>query len=125
MALGAMMGLDLVGIIRNWKMFDHYAHLAGSTFGLAYMYAGKDYLWTPLQQKAIEFNNDSNVFGKLSQKNLSQKDSTQSRIWSSTISTADSSGTKDDERSAKQYVQARYEKIKSWWEAKRNGGSRE
>ncbi|KAG0014191.1 hypothetical protein BGZ80_010592 [Entomortierella chlamydospora] len=106
-------------------MFDHYAHLAGSTFGLAYMYAGKDYIWTPLQQKAIEFNNDSNIFGKLSQKNLSQKDSTQSRIWSSTISTVENSGTKDDERSAKQYVQARYEKIKSWWEARRNGGSRE
>jgi len=24
MALGAMMGLDLIGIIRNWKFFDHY-----------------------------------------------------------------------------------------------------
>ncbi|KAF9355744.1 hypothetical protein BGX26_006183 [Mortierella sp. AD094] len=125
MALGAMMGLDLVGIIRNWKMFDHYAHLAGSTFGLAYMYAGKDYLWTPLQQKAIEFNKDSNLFGKLSPKLPSQTDSTQSRTWNSTISTMESNGTKDDERSAKQYAQARYEKIKSWWETRRNGGSKE
>ncbi|KAF8984214.1 hypothetical protein BGZ46_008624 [Entomortierella lignicola] len=118
-ALGAMMGLDLVGIIRNWKMFDHYAHLAGSTFGLGYMYAGKDYLWTPLQQMAIDFNNDSNLFGKPRPKYTVQTDSDQPKSWNSTIS---GNNSKDDERTAKQYVQARYEKFKSWWETKRNGG---
>ncbi|KAF9095360.1 hypothetical protein BGX27_001293 [Mortierella sp. AM989] len=122
MALGAMMGLDLVGIIRNWKMFDHYAHLAGSTFGLAYMYAGKDHLWVPLQQKAIEFNRDSNLFGKLSPKSPSQTDSAQRGVRNSTNS---NNNAKNDERNAKQYAQARYEKIKSWWETRRNGGGKE
>ncbi|KAF9924530.1 hypothetical protein BGZ67_009213 [Mortierella alpina] len=125
-ALGAMMGLDLVGIIRNWKMFDHYAHLAGSTFGLAYMYAGKDLIWTPLQLKAIELNKDTGVFGKLAPKAAapptspsSAAEAKPSRTWGSFGSVNDSSNR--EEHTAKDYAQSRYEKIKSWW-TKGNGG---
>ncbi|KAG0203612.1 hypothetical protein BGX28_004135 [Mortierella sp. GBA30] len=127
MALGAMMGLDLVGIIRNWRMFDHYAHLAGSTFGLAYMYAGKELIWTPLQQKAIELNKDTNLFGRLAPKSSlppppPTAEAKPSRSWGSFGTVIDNS---KEEHTAKDYAQARYEKIKSWWDSKRNGGSRE
>ncbi|KAF9960532.1 hypothetical protein BGZ65_012186 [Modicella reniformis] len=121
-ALGAMMGLDLVGIIRNWKMFDHYAHLTGSTFGLAYMYSGKDLIWTPLQHKMIEFNKDSNLFGKWTPK-ASQSNPGQPKSSSSGIVTVDSHSNKK-ERTAKDYAQARYEKMKSWWDSRRDGGNK-
>ncbi|KAI1291539.1 Rho- GTP-binding protein RhoN [Mortierella claussenii] len=126
-ALGAMMGLDLVGIIKNWKVLDHYAHLAGSTFGLAYMYAGKNLIWTPLQEKAIELNKDSNLFGKLSPKSSTTTSSTppHSSLGSVIEVTKNSSGTSSDERSAKEIAQARMDKVKSWWDAKRGGGNRE
>ncbi|KAF9433710.1 hypothetical protein BGZ76_009082 [Entomortierella beljakovae] len=125
MALGAMMGLDFIGIIRNWRTFDHYAHLAGSTFGLAYMYAGREYLWTPLQQKAIEFNKDSNLFGKLSSKFPPQADSTRSGSWASSNPAVESQDNKDEERNAKHIVQARYDKLMSWWETRRGGRGKE
>ncbi|KAG0225330.1 hypothetical protein BGW41_004728 [Actinomortierella wolfii] len=64
-ALGAMMGLDLVGIIRGWRTFDHYAHLAGASFGLAYMYGGETHIWNRCQQWAIDFNKDSDKFTRL------------------------------------------------------------
>ncbi|KAF9351733.1 hypothetical protein BGX34_000390 [Mortierella sp. NVP85] len=123
MALGAMMGLDLVGIIRGWRTFDHYAHLAGSTFGLAYMHSGKDLIWIPLQQMAIEFDKDSNVFGKWVTK-PSQGDTGRPKSWNSGGVVVDSHHNKE-ERTAKDYAQARYEKIKSWWDSKRNGGNKE
>ncbi|KAF8928351.1 hypothetical protein EDD21DRAFT_418626 [Dissophora ornata] len=131
-ALGAMMGLDLVGILKNWKMFDHYAHLAGATFGLAYFYAGRELIWTPLQQKAIEMNKDSNLFGKLTSRSSSQADAASpSRSWSLPgvavdINSSSSSSSNDkEERTAKDIAQARYEKIKSWWDTRRNGGNKE
>ncbi|KAI8355942.1 hypothetical protein B0O80DRAFT_528338 [Mortierella sp. GBAus27b] len=119
MALGAMMSLDLLGIIRGWKFFDHYAHLAGSTFGLAYMYAGKEFVWTPLSRMAIEFNKDSNLFGK-----SSQSESARPNSWSQggVVVDNNTSSRNEGERTAKDYAQARYERIKSWWDSKRNGG---
>ncbi|ORZ10362.1 hypothetical protein BCR41DRAFT_308704 [Lobosporangium transversale] len=115
-AVGAMMALDLAGVIRNWRIFDHYAHLAGSTFGLAYIYAGKDCMWSPLQQKAIELNKDTYLFGKLNSKSPAQTDVTGSL----------GNGNADMEgRSAKEIAVARYNKIKAWWDIKRSGGDRE
>lgn len=35
-AVGALVCLDIVGILRGWKMFDHYAHFGGAVFGAAY-----------------------------------------------------------------------------------------
>ncbi|KAG0274896.1 Rho- GTP-binding protein RhoN [Linnemannia exigua] len=115
-ALGAMMGLDLVGILKNWKMFDHYAHLAGSTFGLAYMYAGKDLVWTPLQQMAIEFNKDAKLFGKWTP--------TETKVarprGPSVIEVASDNSHDSEERSAKDLVQARLDRVKGWWNSKGN-----
>ncbi|KAG0041941.1 Rho- GTP-binding protein RhoN [Gryganskiella cystojenkinii] len=125
MALGAMMGLDLVGIIKNWKFFDHYAHLAGSTFGLAYMYAGKDWIWKPLQQKAIEYNKDGYLFPKspsTGQTTVVETPAPPPRR-SSTAGVVVSTQTTGEKHSAKEYAEARYQKIKSWWDSKRSGGA--
>ncbi|KAF8938957.1 Rho- GTP-binding protein RhoN [Haplosporangium gracile] len=116
-ALGAMMGLDLVGILKNWKMFDHYAHLAGSTFGLAYMYAGKDLVWAPLQQKAIELNKDTKLFGKGTP--TETKPAVRSR-GSSVIEVTSDNTADREERSAKELVQARLDRVKGWWNSRGN-----
>jgi len=40
-AVGGMVVMDMLGIIRGWKTFDHWAHLGGAAFGaLAYYDAG-------------------------------------------------------------------------------------
>ncbi|KAF9926138.1 Rho- GTP-binding protein RhoN [Linnemannia zychae] len=120
-ALGAMMGLDFIGILKNWKMFDHCAHLAGSTFGLAYMYAGKDLIWTPMQKKAIEFNKDTNLFGKWTQTETPKTAATRHRGSSVIEVSSDTTHhDNDNERSAKHIVQARLDKIKGWWSSRDN-----
>ncbi|KAJ6518790.1 hypothetical protein C8R45DRAFT_949231 [Mycena sanguinolenta] len=40
MGVGALMALDLVGLLRGWRMFDHIAHLGGAVFGLWYALYG-------------------------------------------------------------------------------------
>ncbi|KAI8073899.1 hypothetical protein BC940DRAFT_231336 [Gongronella butleri] len=50
-ALPAMMGFDVAGILLKWKMFDHFAHLAGACIGLGYLAYGHQHIWTPLIQK--------------------------------------------------------------------------
>ncbi|KAJ7890568.1 hypothetical protein B0H14DRAFT_2689874 [Mycena olivaceomarginata] len=40
LGVGAMMTLDLVGIIRGWRFFDHIAHLGGALFGIWYYLYG-------------------------------------------------------------------------------------
>lgn len=35
-AVGALVCVDMVGIFRGWRMFDHYAHVAGALFGAVY-----------------------------------------------------------------------------------------
>ncbi|KAF7370609.1 Rhomboid domain-containing protein [Mycena sanguinolenta] len=40
MGVGALMMLDLVGLLRGWRMFDHIAHLGGAVFGLWYALYG-------------------------------------------------------------------------------------
>ncbi|CDZ98752.1 Integral membrane protease of the rhomboid family involved in different forms of regulated intramembrane proteolysis [Phaffia rhodozyma] len=41
---GAMIGFDILGLIRGWKMFNHVAHLSGAIFGAVYWRYGCD-LW--------------------------------------------------------------------------------
>ncbi|KAF8318765.1 hypothetical protein DL93DRAFT_2109316 [Clavulina sp. PMI_390] len=36
--VGGMVALDIIGIIRGWKMFDHWAHLGGALSGAIYFY---------------------------------------------------------------------------------------
>jgi len=43
---GAMVALDVFGILKGWALFDHYAHLGGATFGaLYYMYGEEVWEW--------------------------------------------------------------------------------
>ena len=39
-----LLTMDTVGIVRGWKILDHYAHLSGAAFGGAYFFGGP-YLW--------------------------------------------------------------------------------
>lgn len=38
-----MVLIDVVGLFRGWRMFDHAAHLGGALFGLAYFTIGHQY----------------------------------------------------------------------------------
>ncbi|CEH12907.1 Integral membrane protease of the rhomboid family involved in different forms of regulated intramembrane proteolysis [Ceraceosorus bombacis] len=39
-----LVALDVVGVLRGWRMFDHWAHLGGAAFGYLYFKHGND-LW--------------------------------------------------------------------------------
>lgn len=41
-ATGALVALDVVGLVRGWRMFDHAAHLAGAAAGAGYWAFGHD-----------------------------------------------------------------------------------
>jgi len=34
--VGALVALDVVGVLRGWRLFDHFAHLGGAAFGVFY-----------------------------------------------------------------------------------------
>ncbi|KAG2213948.1 hypothetical protein INT47_001217 [Mucor saturninus] len=61
-ALPAIMGFDLAGIVFKWRMFDHFAHLAGASLGMGYIYYGEQHVWEPLIRKihAIRENSSGN-----------------------------------------------------------------
>lgn len=84
---------------------------------MAYMYAGKDLVWTPLQQKAIELNKDTKLFGK----GVLTETKPVVRSRSSSVIEVTSDNTADrEERSAKDFVQARLDRVKGWWNSKGN-----
>ncbi|KDN42785.1 hypothetical protein RSAG8_06539, partial [Rhizoctonia solani AG-8 WAC10335] len=41
--VGGMVCLDIIGVIRGWRTFDHWAHLGGAAFGVAYYRYGADF----------------------------------------------------------------------------------
>ncbi|KAI8996623.1 hypothetical protein BD414DRAFT_409158 [Trametes punicea] len=43
-----LLSIDLLGVIRGWKIFDHYAHLGGAAFG-AFWYAYGAKIWYELR----------------------------------------------------------------------------
>ncbi|ORX40474.1 hypothetical protein BD324DRAFT_647404 [Kockovaella imperatae] len=46
MGVGGMVMLDVIGLIRGWKMFDHVAHLGGALFGVIYYSYGRQaWVW--------------------------------------------------------------------------------
>ncbi|KXN81555.1 Serine/threonine-protein kinase sax-1 [Leucoagaricus sp. SymC.cos] len=47
--VGGLMLLDLIGIMRGWRVFDHWAHLGGAAFGAAY-YAYGPSIWQSFRQ---------------------------------------------------------------------------
>jgi len=51
--MGAIVLMDIVGILRGWRLFDHYAHLGGAAFGAFYYVYGPawwDYLRVSLSR---------------------------------------------------------------------------
>lgn len=58
-ALPVLMGFDVAGIVFKWRMFDHFAHLAGAGLGLGYMYYGEKHIWEPLISKIHQVRENS------------------------------------------------------------------
>lgn len=85
------------------------------------MFAGKDWVWKPLQQKAIEFNKDGYLFPKPNPVSSTAPETPTATRHSSAGVVVNTQG-KMEEHSAKEHVEARYQKIKSWWDSKRKGG---
>lgn len=50
--VGSLVALDMIGILRGWRMFDHWAHLGGAAFGAAY-YAYGPTIWQSFR-RALE-----------------------------------------------------------------------
>ncbi|KAI8097429.1 uncharacterized protein BX664DRAFT_326351 [Halteromyces radiatus] len=49
--LPGLLTVDITGILFQWRLFDHYAHLGGAGFGLWYMTYGQEKMWIPLVRK--------------------------------------------------------------------------
>lgn len=50
LGVAGMVALDVVGILKGWKMFDHVAHFSGAMFGVAYWAWGKEWFtWLRLR----------------------------------------------------------------------------
>ncbi|KAF8547476.1 hypothetical protein OG21DRAFT_1527129 [Imleria badia] len=47
--VGALVLADVVGVLRGWRLFDHYAHLGGAAFGVLYYEYGDEF-WTFMKQ---------------------------------------------------------------------------
>ncbi|GAC98308.1 hypothetical protein PHSY_005901 [Pseudozyma hubeiensis SY62] len=45
--------VDAVGVVRGWRMFDHWAHLAGAAFGAGYWFGGAE-VWEWLKRRLVE-----------------------------------------------------------------------
>ncbi|KAF8655043.1 hypothetical protein AX16_003279 [Volvariella volvacea WC 439] len=52
-AVGGLVTMDVVGILRGWRFFDHWAHLGGAVFGVAYYNYGPR-LWDWLRRYTDE-----------------------------------------------------------------------
>jgi len=48
--VGGLVALDMIGILRGWRYLDHWAHLGGAAFGVAY-YAYGPKLWHALRRE--------------------------------------------------------------------------
>lgn len=48
-ATGALILIDLVGVLRGWQRFNHLAHLSGAAFGTMYYFCGLP-LWNATRE---------------------------------------------------------------------------
>jgi len=51
--IGGLMMIDAIGIMRGWRTFDHWAHLGGAAFGIAYYKFGPR-IWHHLRDTSTE-----------------------------------------------------------------------
>jgi rhomboid-like protein len=47
--IGAMVMIDMIGILRGWRLLDHWAHLGGAAFG-GFYYAYGPQLWDHMRR---------------------------------------------------------------------------
>lgn len=47
--VGGLVALDMIGILRGWRYLDHWAHLGGAAFGVAY-YAYGPTIWNHIRR---------------------------------------------------------------------------
>ncbi|KAI0918047.1 hypothetical protein AcW1_007026 [Taiwanofungus camphoratus] len=47
-----LMSLDILGALRGWRVFDHYAHLGGAVFGILY-YAYGPQVWEFFRHRTL------------------------------------------------------------------------
>ncbi|SPO32791.1 related to PCP1 - mitochondrial serine protease [Ustilago trichophora] len=52
MGVVGVVAMDVVGIVRGWRMFDHWAHLGGAMFGCGYWYGGAR-IWEWVKEKVV------------------------------------------------------------------------
>lgn len=57
-AVGSMVLMDAIGVVRGWRVFDHYAHLGGAAAGGLYYYLGHR-IWTWMREASFEDEEDS------------------------------------------------------------------
>lgn len=55
-ALPIMMGADFLGMILDWRIFDHAAHLGGSLFGYSFYKVSQEKIWKNRRQIQKFFN---------------------------------------------------------------------
>ncbi|KAJ2923697.1 hypothetical protein H1R20_g13394, partial [Candolleomyces eurysporus] len=48
-AVSGLVCLDAIGILRGWRLFDHWAHLGGAAFGVFYYTYGPD-IWARMRR---------------------------------------------------------------------------
>lgn len=44
--VAGMVAIDVIGIWRGWRMFDHVAHFCGAMFGVVYWKWGREWWWS-------------------------------------------------------------------------------
>lgn len=55
MGVVGVVAMDVVGILRGWRMFDHWAHLGGAVFGCAYWYGGAR-MWEWVKESVVRWS---------------------------------------------------------------------
>lgn len=61
LATSALVAVDVIGLVRGWRMFDHAAHLAGAAMGAGWYFAGhavfeqvRKWMWDGQKQRIEE-----------------------------------------------------------------------
>jgi len=51
--VGGLVLMDMIGIVRGWRVFDHWAHLGGAAFGVLYYKYGPQW-WRYLRESMVD-----------------------------------------------------------------------